>query len=132
LGLNAEADGELTEAETDLLQAARVDHLYRPAWTLANFYFRRGDLAKFWPWARRATALTDEYHPLLRLADDLGMPAQDVAVRLGGGAPLLRTYLDVLIGANRLDSAGEIARLLAAHRDPADDERLVEFAKRLK
>ena len=46
LGLNAEADGNLPEAETDLLRAASVDHLYVPAWTLANFYFRRGDAAE--------------------------------------------------------------------------------------
>ena len=72
LGLDAEADGDLAEAEQDLLQAARVDRQYLPAWTLANFYFRRGDTVNFWPWAARAASLTfDDYRPLLRLADAL-------------------------------------------------------------
>lgn len=133
LGLDAEADGNLLEAETDLLRAASVDHLYVPAWTLANFYFRRGDAAKFWPWAKRAADLTyDDYRPLLRLADALDTSPTRVATRLGGGAPLLRAYLDLLINAHRLDSAKEVAGLLAARHDPVDRERLAAFAERLK
>ena len=112
-------------------KAARVDHQYLPAWTLANFYFRRGDSAKFWPWARRAAALTyDDYRPLLRLADTLETSPQIVATRLGGDSRLLRAYMDVLIGLKELDKAGEIARLLEARRDPADRARLADLAKR--
>jgi tetratricopeptide (TPR) repeat protein len=133
LGLNAEADGNLQEAEEDLLGAARIDHLYLPAWTLANFYFRRGDQAKFWPWAERAARLTfDDYHPLLRLADALETSPPRLATRLGGGAPLLRAYLDLLIGAERLDAAQQVADLLAARHDSADRDRLAAFAERLK
>jgi tetratricopeptide (TPR) repeat protein len=131
LGLDAEANGNLTEAETDLLHAARVDHLYLPAWTLANFYFRLGDVANFWRWARRAAALTfDDYRPLLRLADALESSSRVVVARLAGGAPLLRAYLDLLIGLGRLDSAQEVAELLKARHDPADQPRLADFAER--
>ena len=131
LGLAAEADRNPQEAELDLLQAARVDRLYLPSWTLANFYFRRGDPAKFWPWAERAARLTfDDYRPLLRLADAFETSPERVALRLGGGAPLLRAYLDLLINAHRPDSAREIARLLAARHDPADRDRLAAFAER--
>ena len=106
LGLDAEADGNLPQAEADLLQAARVDHLYLPAWTLANFYFRHGDADRFWAWASRAAALTyDDYRPLLRLADALEPSPLRVATQLGGGAPLLRAYLDLLINTHRLDGA---------------------------
>jgi tetratricopeptide (TPR) repeat protein len=141
LGLDAEEDGNLREAETDLLRAASVDHLYVPAWTLVNFYFRRDDEPKFWPWAKRAAELTsDDYRPLLRLADALDTAphhvatsvATSVATRLGGGAPLLRAYLDILINADRLDSAREIADELAARHDPVDHDRLAAFAERLK
>jgi hypothetical protein len=133
LGLDAEMDANLPEAETDLLRAASVDHLYVTAWTLANFYFRRGDAAKFWPWAKQAAALAyDDYRPLLRLADTLDPSPQRVAERLGGGLPLLRAYLDLLINAHRLDSAQEVARLLAARHDPVDRDRLAAFAERLK
>jgi hypothetical protein len=131
LGLDAEANGNLAEAEADLLQAARVDHLYLPAWTLTNFYFRLGDVENFWLWARRAAALTfDDYRPLLRLADALEASPEQVAVRLGGGAPLLRAYLDLLIGLGRLDSAQEVAGLLEASHDTADQARLADFAER--
>lgn len=133
LGLDAEADGNLPEAEADLLQSARVDHLYLPAWTLANFYFRRSDAPKFWLWAKQAAKLTyDDYRPLLRLADVLGTSPSRVATHLGGGAPLLRAYLDLLINAHRLDAAREVAGLLAARHDPADRDRLAAFAERLK
>jgi hypothetical protein len=133
LGLDAEADGNLQDAESDLLRAASVDRLYLPAWTLANFYFRRGDAAGFWPWAKRAAALTyDDYRPLLRLADALATSPQQVATRLGGGAPLLRAYLDILINAHRLNSARDMAGLLAARHDPADRDRLAAAAERLK
>jgi tetratricopeptide (TPR) repeat protein len=134
LGLDAETHGNLAEAEADLLRAARVDRQYLPAWTLANFYFRRGDRANFWPWAQRAAALTsDDYRPLLRLADALETSPQGVATRLVGDpplAPLLRAYLDLLIGAGRFDSAQEVARLLAAWHDPSDRARLADFADR--
>ncbi|MGH9648057.1 MAG: hypothetical protein ACRD4E_14700 [Bryobacteraceae bacterium] len=133
LGLDAEADGNLPEAEADLLRAARFDHLYLPAWTLANFYFRRGDAGKFWPWAKQAAGLTyDDYRPLLRLADALDISPSRVAIWLGGGAPLLRAYLDLLINAHRLDSAREVADMLAARHDPVDRDRLAAFAERLK
>jgi len=133
LGLTAEADGNLQEAERDLLQASRVDRLYLPAWTLTNFYFRRGDAARFWPWAEQAARLTfDDYRPLLRMADGLEKSPQRVATRLGGGASLLRAYLDLLIDAKRFDSAQQVADLLAACHDPADHDRLAAFAERLK
>jgi len=133
LGLDAEAEGNLPEAKADLLRATRIDRLYLPAWTLANFYFRRNDAENFWPWAERAAALTfDDYRPLLRLADALDTSPQRVATRLRGGTALLRAYLDLLINAHRLDSAREIAGLLAARHDPADRDRLAAFAERLQ
>ena len=131
MGLDAEADGNLAEAEIELLRAARVDRQYIPAWTLANFYFRRDDAANFWPWARKAAAMTfDDYRPLLRLADVLEPSPLEVATRLGGSPPLLRAYMDVLIGAGRLYAAQEIAALLASHHASSDAARLDDLADR--
>jgi len=131
LGLDAEAEGNLAEGETNLLQAARVDRQYVPAWTLANFYFRRGDAANFWPWAQKAAARTfDDYRPLLRLADVLEPSPREVVTRLGDSPPLLRAYMDVLIGAGRLDAAREIATLLISHHDRSDAARLADLADR--
>jgi hypothetical protein len=98
-----------------LLEAARVDRQFLPAWSLANFYFRRGDQASFWPWAKRAAALTfDDYRPLLRLCDRFDPQPSEVIARLQGGAPLVRAYVDLLIGEHRLAEAKEIARSLPA------------------
>ena len=36
-----------------LLESARRDKQYAPAWALANFYFRQDQPRQFWPWARR-------------------------------------------------------------------------------
>jgi len=131
LGLDDEALGNLAEAEIELLRAARVDRQFAPAWTLANFYFRRGDAANFWPWARKAASRTfDDYRPLLRLADAIELSPSEVAMRLGGSPPLLRAYMDVLIGAGRLDAAQEIAGLLILHHDPSDAARLADLADR--
>jgi len=128
LGIEAERAGDAAGAERMLLEAARVDRQFLPAWTLANFYFRRGDDANFWPWAKRASGLTfDDYRPLLRLCDHLDPDASRVVGRLSGGPPVLRAYLDLLIEQHRADVAQEVARLLRAYHDPADRARLAAF-----
>lgn len=133
LGLSREdeAPDGVARAEEALLQAARVDRQYVPAWTLANFYFRHRAPEKFWPWAARAAALTfDDYRPLLRLADGLEPSARRVVARLPGGAPMLRSYMDLLIGEGRLEAANEISLLLEAYHDPSDQRRLEDLATR--
>jgi hypothetical protein len=128
LGIEAERAGDRTRAETMLLEAARVDHRFLPAWTLANFYFRQGDSASFWPWAKLATRLTfDDYRPLLRLCDWLNADPSEVITRLDGGPPLIRAYLDLLIGEHRLEDARQVARILKAQHDPTDQARLAAF-----
>jgi hypothetical protein len=122
LGLLAERDGDWVEAGRDLLQAANVDHQYLPAWTLANFYFRRQDTEAFWKWARQAAGLSyDDRRPLLRLADAFDRDPVRVLARLGDSAPLERGYITFLIGENRLDAAQVVARKLAARHDPSHD-----------
>src|SRR5580658_1806575 len=89
-GLAAEEAGEMDQAERDLLEAARVDRRYLPAWTLANFYFRRQSAAQFWTWARRAAALTyDDFRPLLALARAVEPHPRALIEKLGGGDRLL-------------------------------------------
>jgi pentatricopeptide repeat protein len=48
LGLREELRGDRTKAEADLIRAAEVDHQFKPAWTLANYYFRAGEPEKSW------------------------------------------------------------------------------------
>jgi hypothetical protein len=56
-GLDHEMNGDLQTAESDLLEAARLDRLLQPRWTLAGFYFRRNDPEHFWHWTHEALAV---------------------------------------------------------------------------
>jgi hypothetical protein len=113
LGLLQERGGDFGSAEQSLLQAAHYDHQYLPAWTLANFYFRRDKVDSFWQWARRAAQLNhDDPRPILRLASlEEHNPAQ-MLDRLQGGDNFLYTYLDMLISAGRLDTAHALLPVL--------------------
>ena len=128
-GLAAEESGDFAAAERDLLEAARIDHQYLPAWTLANFYFRRGD-AQFWPWARMAAGLAyDDLAPLLQLADAQESDAARLLDRLGDSPRLHRAYLDYLIGKGHLESAQVVAARMAG--EPGSGARLADLRKRL-
>ena len=41
LGIEAEVGGDPVLAERHLLRAEQADHTFLPAWTLANYYYRR-------------------------------------------------------------------------------------------
>ena len=130
-GLEFERAGNLGAAEQTLLEAARYDHRYQPAWTLANFYFRQNEPDQFWHWAHRAAELSyDGGRPLLRLATELEDDPSVVTSRLGRRPVLLRTYLDILIGQNRKGAVLQVASMLADFHDPADSPRFEALSKR--
>lgn len=130
-GLHDERERNYTQAERDLLEAARWDRRYLSAWTLANFYFRRANLEAFWPWARTAAKMTfDDYRPLLELAHAAEPHARIVLDRLGGGEKLARADLDYLIGKDQFSEAQQIARTLLAAPSLTDKPRLLELADR--
>ena len=54
LGLEAERAGDMDQAARCLLEAEKVDRQYLPAWSSANFFFRREDGVQFWRAAARA------------------------------------------------------------------------------
>ncbi len=129
LGLAHEVDGDVSSAERTLLEAAQYDRQYLPAWTLANFYFRRERREDFWMWAREAARLSfDDPKPLLRLASTMEKNPEIVLDRLKGPGNgknrLAYSHLDVLIQNQRLDSAQELARVLL--KGPAPDEERME------
>ncbi|HVV47571.1 MAG TPA: hypothetical protein VHC72_20310, partial [Bryobacteraceae bacterium] len=57
LGLREEFRGNNAAAETDLVRAAAVDHQFKPAWTLANYYYRTNQPDKAWPMIERILRL---------------------------------------------------------------------------
>lgn len=137
-GLAAERHNDVQAAELDLLQAARIDQRYLPAWTLTNFYFRQADSGEyrqefFWRWARRTASLTyDDFRPLLALAHSFEPSPRTVIEKLGDGTPLLRADLDYLVQQGHLDQAQEAARvLMQRRRDQKEDApRLIALADR--
>jgi tetratricopeptide (TPR) repeat protein len=132
LGLIAEHSRNGAEAAEDLTQAARVDRQYLPSWTLANYSFRHGDAADFWPAAARAATLAyDDLRPLLDLCDRMEPDPGIALARVGPSARLERAYLDLLIGKNRLDAAQDVARLMLARPSPENAARLTDFTERL-
>ncbi len=131
LGLEYERRWRMPEAEQALLEAARIDHQHLPAWTLANYYFRRNARPQFWKWAARAAALTyDDHRPLIRLAAQFESDAKTLLACLEAGPGLTRAYLDFLIGQGRLDAASEAARVLEGFGDPSDRKRLEALKER--
>src|SRR5713101_3857997 len=93
-GLAAERAGNFSDAERALLKAAEADRQYLPAWTLANFYFRRNRSESFWPWAARAAALNyDDLRPLLKLCDLIEPDPRLSLDRLRGTARIEHAYV---------------------------------------
>src|SRR6476661_9461387 len=113
LGLATERDGDLEQAADCFLEAERVDRQYLPAWTSANFFFRRGNDLHFWRAAMRAAAMSyDDPAPLIELADQREPDAFAALERLGKRAHLERGYLRFLIGRSRWEEAEEVAAQL--------------------
>ena len=133
LGLELERLGNLNRSEAILLEAAGYDHQYQPAWTLANYYFRRNQTDQFWRWSLRAAELSyDDGRPLLRLAAAMENDPVALMNHLGRRPVLLRTYLDILIGQDRKDAARQVAAMLSEFHDPADQPRFDALAKRFE
>lgn len=130
LGLLEEGRGDFVSAEQTLLQTAHYDRRYLPAWTLANYYFRRGKADSFWQWARRAAQLNnDNPRPLLRLASLEEPDPKIVLDRLQAGDNIAYAYLDLLIGAGRLDSAQALIPVLMRSKVIRKDQ-LVDLTSR--
>jgi hypothetical protein len=135
LGLDAEGSTdhprELDDARRDLLEAARVDRGYLPAWTLTGFFYRHNDPSEFWTWARRATEFSyDDLRPVLQLAHSMESNPGTVAANLGASDKLLRADLDFLVQTKNWPGAQSTARALLNRRHAADKPRLLEAADR--
>jgi len=132
LGLRAEAEGDSARSEECLLRAAKADNTFLPRWTLANYYFRHDDLAKFWIWAKQSAAMVyGDAQPLFLLC---GRVEEDGKLidRLQIQAPAVQAgYLSYLLGRNRVDLIGPaVQRLVAANRE-ADVPLLITAGERL-
>lgn len=130
LGLLEEAAGDIQQAEGLLLEAARISRKYQPRWTLANFYFRRGDSEPFWRWAREAFAVSyGDRTPLFRLCWNV---APDSSKILREAIPETRAvrlaWLRFLAGRGQLPDAATLAAELAAGASEQEANQLIRIA----
>jgi hypothetical protein len=127
LGLLAEAGNDLPGAEEALLQAASVDATFLPSWSLANFYFRRENTARFWYWAQKAAQMDpDDATPLFRLAWYVSPNAGEIASRLQIKRPLLAVqFVSFLMAQGDPKAVTEAAQLLAANNSEGNTQTLL-------
>lgn len=127
LGLQYEAEGDFARAEKALLAAFEVDHTYLPRWSLANYYFRRGDLPAFWTWARSAAEMpAADIGPLFELCWRVSPDPNAIAQTLLNDKPeLTRQYLAFLLAKNQLNAAVDVASRLVRYGEPNADRPLL-------
>lgn len=125
--LSVEAAGDRAEAERLLLHAASIDRLMEPRWTLMNFYFRAGDEAKFWPWARQALEISyGDRGPLFDLCWRVRESASVIeSAALPAKYPVRAQFVRFLLERGRAAEAGDMAALLVPEA-PLSDAGLYE------
>lgn len=114
LGLQSELKGHDTKrAEQYYLEAAKVNHMYLPQWTLTNFYFRQQDRRKFFESARRALDLTPyDSRPIFAQAWTMADDPKQVLDILPSRETVRFAYLSFLLENGASDQL-EAAALLA-------------------
>lgn len=121
LALEVESAGDSARGEQILLEAARRDHQFAPAWALADYYVRTNQPNKFWPWAR--TAANISYGDLRPLFDLCFLVSEDSSIVFDRVAVLRvvqRQFLSYLITHERLPDAHAVA-LRIMHDAAAED-----------
>ncbi len=128
LGLRAESQGDFIHAEKYLLEAARIDKLFAPRWTLANYYVRIDDSDRFWPWARQALEMGyGDLSPLFQLCWRVSkqphiLPRQH---------SVLGQYLSFLMAQDHLEAASPVAERFLDQAKPADVGVVLNYCDRL-
>ncbi len=132
LGIRLETEQDLREAERCFLHAAEADRLYLPRWTLANFYFRRGNTADFERWAKAAAQMAGADAPaLFRLSERLWDDGELID-RLDIRRPEVRaSYLSYLLGRERWNIVMPAARRVMDCGRKEDAPLLVNTCDRL-
>jgi tetratricopeptide (TPR) repeat protein len=129
LGVAAEMRGDAHTAESRLLEAARVSRQFAPRWALANYYFRRGDAAHFWPWAKESLRMGyGDLNPVFRLCWNM---RQDAGVVFARAIPdrreVLNAYVAFLMQEGRLAASEPAAERLAALATNEDRSTLIAW-----
>jgi tetratricopeptide (TPR) repeat protein len=128
LGLRAESERDFARAEKYLLEAAQIDKLFAPRWTLANYYIRVGDADRFWPWARQALEMGyGDLSPLFQLCWRVSQKP-DLIPRQHS---VLRQYLSFLLAHDYLEAAGPVAEYFLDQPQASDTAVVLNYCDRL-
>jgi hypothetical protein len=141
LALRDEIHGRIPQAERDYLNALQTDHMYKPAWALANFYIRQENFEKFWLYARKCLEVVeprrlepDSYNPspVFDLAWRVSQDAAEVRRRLIPPRHfILVDYLEYLRVHNLMEPGAQVALELASYADRDDNFVLLNFCEQL-
>jgi tetratricopeptide (TPR) repeat protein len=140
LALREEMRGHTEKAESLLLQAGRVDRLFKPAWTLANFYFRSGQEEKFWPQVRACFDLVEgrakvpwayDPEPLYDLCWRMTSDADKILRVIPPRPEVEIPYLRYLENHDHLDAAATLARRAIPRASAEDVPVLVYYLSAL-
>jgi hypothetical protein len=128
-GLNSEMCGDYQRAEQYLLRAAQQSRQFEPRWTLANYYLRRNDEQRFWPWAKSALLWANGDRRLLfELFWEMRPDADTILRRAIPDDPkVLRDYLDFLLHNNRSEAALAVAQKLELRASAEDRDLLLRY-----
>ncbi|HEY3825419.1 MAG TPA: tetratricopeptide repeat protein [Bryobacteraceae bacterium] len=123
LGLREEFRGQSAQAENDLVHAAEIDHQFKPAWTLANYYYRDGRPDKSWPMIERILKLDPlgfDPAPVFALCWNQTSNASQILslIPKTGHRPV--QYLEFLMKTQRADAAFAAWPEALAAADPSD------------
>jgi hypothetical protein len=124
--------GDFATAEKWLLEAASVDRQLEPRWTLANFYFRRENVAGFWEWMREALAVSyGDRRPAFELCWRMTGRGDEILSRaIPDRREVVAAYLWYLLDTNRLDAALPVSLKLAAFHETGDRTQLLRVCDR--
>jgi hypothetical protein len=114
IGLREEFRGDRVSAERDLRRAVEVDRQFKPAWTLANFYYRLNEPEKGRPLLKQALHLEPlgfDPSPVFELCwseegdGDEAAKSRKVMELIPGHGERLVQYLSFLVNTKRADAA---------------------------
>ena len=132
LGTRAEIENRESEAEQDFLRAYTVDRQFEPRWTLANFYFRRGDRARALEWGRKTLEFgSGDLSAVFRLLWNVSGSGTEILEKAVPLRPLvLGQYLQFLDASGRLSDGSEVAQRLIPVVRPEDEDALAAHCGR--
>lgn len=132
-----ELAGQRAAAEALLDRAQDIDHLLRPSWALANFYYRTGNEAKFWAEAQNCfrlmsrTGVMEGRFALVPVFNLCWNVTQDPSTILTKAIPNDRViqgyYLGYLLNTNRFEAAKQVAALLLPNAQPINQPFLFAY-----